>query len=256
MPTSLPGCWPRATPAQPCTTSTSARRTARSIWTQLRAQALAAHAAGGGRLRVERGGHDQSGGRDLSLAHQAGGQVFLDAVHYAPHGLIDVEAWGCDYLACSAYKFFGPHVGMLWGGRELLEVAAGLQGAAGGRHAAREVDDRHAEPRGDRRRAGRGRIPGRIGKPTRSQAPTGGGRRSRRRCGDRPLRAAAVPRLLAGLARVAKAVRVWGITDAGGCTSACRRCRSRTHAFAGSSWPSSWPRGASLPGTAIFTPCR
>jgi selenocysteine lyase/cysteine desulfurase len=47
--------------------------------------------------------------------------VFLDAVHYAPHDLIDVQAWGCDFLACSAYKFYGPHVGILWGRRELLE---------------------------------------------------------------------------------------------------------------------------------------
>ncbi len=55
-------------------------------------------------------------------AHDAGSQVYLDAVHYAPHGLIDVEAWDCDYLACSAYKFFGPHVGILWGRAELLET--------------------------------------------------------------------------------------------------------------------------------------
>jgi cysteine desulfurase family protein (TIGR01976 family) len=54
-------------------------------------------------------------------AHEAGALVFLDAVHYAPHAPIDVQAWGCDFLACSAYKFFGPHVGILWGRRELLE---------------------------------------------------------------------------------------------------------------------------------------
>jgi cysteine desulfurase family protein (TIGR01976 family) len=54
-------------------------------------------------------------------AHEAGARVFLDAVHYAPHGPIDVQAWGCDFLVCSAYKFFGPHVGILWGRRELLE---------------------------------------------------------------------------------------------------------------------------------------
>jgi selenocysteine lyase/cysteine desulfurase len=42
-------------------------------------------------------------------------------VHYAPHGPIDVQAWDCDFLACSAYKFFGPHVGILWGKRSLLE---------------------------------------------------------------------------------------------------------------------------------------
>ena len=56
-----------------------------------------------------------------ALAHAVGAKVFLDAVHYAPHRLIDVAAWDCDFLACSAYKFFGPHVGMVWGRRELLE---------------------------------------------------------------------------------------------------------------------------------------
>jgi cysteine desulfurase family protein (TIGR01976 family) len=55
-------------------------------------------------------------------AKRAGATVFLDAVHYAPHGPIDVQALGCDFLACSAYKFFGPHVGILWGNRSLLEA--------------------------------------------------------------------------------------------------------------------------------------
>lgn len=49
-----------------------------------------------------------------------GAQVFLDAVHFAPHALPDVTSWGCDWLACSAYKFFGPHVGLLYGRSELL----------------------------------------------------------------------------------------------------------------------------------------
>jgi len=54
-------------------------------------------------------------------ASQCGALSFLDAVHYAPHGLMDAEAWGCDFLICSAYKFFGPHVGIQYGRRELLE---------------------------------------------------------------------------------------------------------------------------------------
>lgn len=54
-------------------------------------------------------------------AHAAGALVFLDNVHAAPHHLTDVARWNCDFLACSAYKFFGPHVGILWGRRELLE---------------------------------------------------------------------------------------------------------------------------------------
>ena len=48
-------------------------------------------------------------------AHNVGAEVFVDAVHYAPHGLIDVREMGCDYLACSSYKFFGTHQGILWG---------------------------------------------------------------------------------------------------------------------------------------------
>ncbi|MSR30162.1 MAG: cysteine desulfurase-like protein [Gemmataceae bacterium] len=53
-------------------------------------------------------------------AHDAGSLVYVDAVHYAPHRLIDVQDWDCDFLACSAYKFFGPHVGILYGKEELL----------------------------------------------------------------------------------------------------------------------------------------
>ncbi len=56
----------------------------------------------------------------VQLAHEAGALVFFDAVHYAPHRLLEVDRWGCDFVACSAYKFFGPHVGVLWGRRELL----------------------------------------------------------------------------------------------------------------------------------------
>jgi cysteine desulfurase family protein (TIGR01976 family) len=54
-------------------------------------------------------------------AHAAGAEVFLDCVHYAPHGVIDVQEFRCDYLVCSGYKVFSPHMGFLWGRRELLE---------------------------------------------------------------------------------------------------------------------------------------
>ncbi|WP_434113862.1 cysteine desulfurase-like protein [Methylocaldum sp. GT1TLB] len=56
----------------------------------------------------------------IRLAHAVGALVFVDAVHYAPHGPIDVRALDCDFLTCSAYKFFGPHVGILFGKREHL----------------------------------------------------------------------------------------------------------------------------------------
>jgi len=55
-------------------------------------------------------------------AHAVGAWTFVDAVHYAPHGPLDVAALGTDFLACSAYKFFGPHVGILWGRAELLDI--------------------------------------------------------------------------------------------------------------------------------------
>jgi cysteine desulfurase family protein (TIGR01976 family) len=59
--------------------------------------------------------------RAADLAHARGALVFVDAVHYAPHALVDVTALGADFLACSAYKFYGPHVGVLWGRQALLE---------------------------------------------------------------------------------------------------------------------------------------
>ena len=55
------------------------------------------------------------------LAHEAGAEIFLDCVHYSPHRTIDVQAFDCDYLVCSGYKIFSPHMGFLWGRRELLK---------------------------------------------------------------------------------------------------------------------------------------
>jgi cysteine desulfurase family protein (TIGR01976 family) len=55
------------------------------------------------------------------MAHEAGALVYLDAVQYAPHGPIDVQQIGCDFLVCSAYKFFGPHAGALYGRYDLLK---------------------------------------------------------------------------------------------------------------------------------------
>src|SRR5580704_9579378 len=57
----------------------------------------------------------------VRLAHAAGALAYVDAVHYGPHGLIDVAALDCDFLACSTYKFFGPHMGVLFGKREHLQ---------------------------------------------------------------------------------------------------------------------------------------
>jgi cysteine desulfurase family protein (TIGR01976 family) len=60
--------------------------------------------------------------RAVAMAREADALSFVDAVHYAPHQLVDVAAWGCDFLACSAYKFYGPHVGVLYGKRERIEA--------------------------------------------------------------------------------------------------------------------------------------
>jgi len=57
----------------------------------------------------------------IELAHNVGAMAYIDAVHYAPHGPIDVRALDCDFLVCSTYKFFGPHMGVLYGRREHLQ---------------------------------------------------------------------------------------------------------------------------------------
>jgi cysteine desulfurase family protein (TIGR01976 family) len=61
-------------------------------------------------------------GRVAKIAREAGVYFFVDAVHLTPHELIDVQAIGCDFLACSSYKFYGPHAGILWGRHSLLDT--------------------------------------------------------------------------------------------------------------------------------------
>jgi cysteine desulfurase family protein (TIGR01976 family) len=59
--------------------------------------------------------------RACAMAHEAGALAYVDAVHYAPHQLVDVKAIGCDFLACSSYKFYGPHVGVLYARHDLVQ---------------------------------------------------------------------------------------------------------------------------------------
>ena len=109
--------------------------------------------------------------RAAELAHHAGAYLFVDAVHYAPHHLVDVAAMDCDFLVCSAYKFYGPHVGILFGRHHLLEqldvpklipapnehaerLETGTQNHEGIMGAAAAVDffaDLHPDPTLDRR---------------------------------------------------------------------------------------------------------
>jgi cysteine desulfurase family protein (TIGR01976 family) len=60
--------------------------------------------------------------RAAAMSRAVGAMTFVDAVHYAPHELVDVARIGCDFLACSSYKFYGPHLGILYGRREALEA--------------------------------------------------------------------------------------------------------------------------------------
>jgi cysteine desulfurase family protein (TIGR01976 family) len=60
--------------------------------------------------------------RAAALAHNAGAKIFVDAVHYSPHALVDVREFDCDFLACSPYKFYGPHSGVLFGKKNLIEA--------------------------------------------------------------------------------------------------------------------------------------
>ena len=68
-----------------------------------------------------RSARSTTSGPSRRAAHAAGARVFVDAVHYAPHGPIDVRRLDCDFLVCSAYKFFGPHQGLLYGKEEHLD---------------------------------------------------------------------------------------------------------------------------------------
>ena len=120
MPTSRPG--KRSKKKE----SSSARRssippTARSTWTTSPARSTS-------RTRLVAAGYASNAVGTINnvaeivrLARQAGALSYIDAVHYAPHGLIDVRALDCDFLVCSTYKFFGPHMGVLYGKREHLE---------------------------------------------------------------------------------------------------------------------------------------
>jgi cysteine desulfurase family protein (TIGR01976 family) len=152
-------------------------------------------------------------------AHAVGATVFVDAVHYAPHGPIDVASWGCDFLACSAYKFFGPHVGILWGTRRLMEELPaykvrpapnrlpdrwmtgtqnheGLAGVAAAVEYLAEIGQQHPEHHGQLRHAQGRRLNVHAGMAA-----------------IRDYEAGLMRILLAGLAERPR-FKVWGITDA------------------------------------------
>ena len=139
------------------------------------------------------------------LAHDAGALCFVDAVHYAPHAFVDVRAIGCDLLACSPYKFYGPHVGTMYVRAGSPRAARRAQGRTRRRQCAGSPRDRHAIARGDRRRGRRRRFPGlalaRHNCPSR-RAPEHDGRAAR-------AQPATSDAALERLARAARRVGLW-----------------------------------------------
>jgi cysteine desulfurase family protein (TIGR01976 family) len=153
-------------------------------------------------------------------ARAVGALVFVDAVHYAPHGPIDVQHWDCDFLACSAYKFFGPHVGILWGRRDLLARLPAYK--------VRPVPDTLPDRwmTGTQNHEGLAGVAAAIdylaelgrASPEHAEAGAGlSGRKKELRTGLSAIRAYEArlcDRLLAGLAERPR-IKVWGVTERG-----------------------------------------
>ena len=184
-------------------------------------------------------------------AHEAGALTYVDAVHAAPHLPIDVQAVDTDFLACSAYKFFGPHIGVLYGRRAALDAlpsyglrvahdrfetgTLNFEGIAGARAAVEYIADLGRRYGADHV----GVVPGHVG------------RRLDAHAGMAAIRAYELPlfgRLLEGLESIAGA-RVWGITDRGAVRRAhadrgrdLRRAgrRSRCHAPSATAGIATW----------------
>ena len=110
------------------------------------------HAAGRAHPRVERVGSipDVAAAVRLVRAKSPAAVVFIDAVHYTPHNPVDVQALDCDFLACSAYKFCGPHLGILYGKYAHLDRLEAYKVRAFDQ-AAGQMGNRHAELREHRR---------------------------------------------------------------------------------------------------------
>jgi cysteine desulfurase family protein (TIGR01976 family) len=144
----------------------------------------------------------------VEMAHAVGALAFIDAVQYVPHGPTDVQALGCDFLVCSAYKFFGPHVGILYGKYDLLERLSAYK--------VRPADDRppYKFETGTLNHEG---IAGtRAAVEYLAQlADISGNRRNRVLTGMTVIREyeqTLSARLIAGLQRI-KGLKIWGITD-------------------------------------------
>ena len=155
--------------------------------------------------------------RIVELAHSAGALAWADAVHYGPHGPIDVAAWDVDVLICSPYKFFGPHMGLAFGKQRAARVVAAVQGSAGRERARRPPLRARDEPARAPRRLRRGRRLRRLDRLGRDRLARARARR-------------AVPRRPPRRSRRSTACRRW--------TAACRRSASTS--------PGRAPRGGGV----------
>ena len=95
--------------------------TGRLDWSEARGVAVGGSPAAGDRRGVQCPGDDQRCDPGAALARAAGALTFVDAVHFAPHEPVDVTKIGCDFLACSAYKFYGPHIGVMFARNAVLQ---------------------------------------------------------------------------------------------------------------------------------------
>jgi cysteine desulfurase family protein (TIGR01976 family) len=148
-------------------------------------------------------------------AHDAGALTYVDAVHWAPHGPIDVAALGTDFLACSTYKFFGPHLGVLYGRAEVLDRLPAYKVRPA--HDRWETGTPNFEGIGGAAAAVEyiASVGERFGAPFVGQAGRVTGRRLTLRTGMLAIRSYEMrlfERLLVGLEGI-PGVRVWGVTD-------------------------------------------
>jgi len=185
--------------------------------TTLDLEAMAAALAPGARLVAVTAASNATGTRTpvahiAGLARAAGAELVVDAVHYAPHDRIDVAAWGCDWLLASAYKFFGPHVGLLWGSHARLAALEPYKV----RPASDDVPDRWMTGTANHEGiAGVAAAIDYLGELGRRTALAGAARSTALSSAYRAIvahEAALCEQLLVGLARL-PAVTVWGIAD-------------------------------------------
>jgi len=151
----------------------------------------------------------------VDLAHAVGALTYVDAVHYAPHGPIDVQALGTDFLICSVYKFFGPHLGALYGRAEILERLPAYKVRPA--HDRFETGTQSFESIAGARAAVEyiASIGARFGVEEGAELAGMSGRRRNAHAGMRAVRTYEMQlfeRLLAGLREI-DGIRLWGIAD-------------------------------------------